>query len=189
MGRLILIKHANPAIDVALRPADWPLSDAGRRRARVLAQRLPVPGAGPIYASAEPKAMGTAQVLADEWSLPVAADPRLREHERDPGPMLAREEFERRIRDMFARPAEVVFGRESAAAALRRFRGAAFELIAAAAGDVTLVTHGTVLTLFVADVTAIEPFPFWRSLTLPCAVTMTTRPFTVLGLTTIDERA
>ena len=38
--------------------------------------------------------------------------------------------------------------------------------------DLIVVSHGTVMTLFVAEATGVDPFAFWKKLEMPCAVTL-----------------
>jgi broad specificity phosphatase PhoE len=60
-------------------------------------------------------------------------------------------------------PDRVVFGEESAAAALTRFSRAVEGL-----GDgAVVVSHGTVISLYVAAQTGRDAFELWQSLELP----------------------
>lgn len=169
---LVLIKHSAPQIHADVPPADWRLSDEGRARARELALRVDPGNARVVFTSREPKATETAAILAEAWGLELRPADGLHEHERPARGLMAREVFDERIRSLFARPSEQVFGTESADEARRRFTAALMRLIASTQDDIVVVTHGTVLTLFVAEATGVEPFTFWRRLALPCAVTL-----------------
>jgi broad specificity phosphatase PhoE len=72
------------------------------------------------------------------------------------------------------RPHEVVFGEESIAAAGHRFSTVMTRLLATTPGEETLtvVTHGTVLSLYVAAVTDVDAVDLWRRLSLPSYVTL-----------------
>jgi broad specificity phosphatase PhoE len=142
-------------------------------RARAFAGRLQPCDGTSLFTSHEPKAVETAHVIAQELGLDAEVVPGLHEHERPLAQLLSRDEFERRVRDLFARPGELVFGAETADQARRRFTVAAMRLVIASAGDVIIVTHGTVMTLFVAEATGIEPFAFWKRQQMPFAVTLT----------------
>jgi broad specificity phosphatase PhoE len=72
----------------------------------------------------------------------------------------------------FSRPSLREFGNESADEARRRFEEALVPLIDNCRGDLVVVTHGTVLTLMVAAKNRIEPFPFWKQLRMPSAVSL-----------------
>ncbi len=171
--RLILVRHSLPEIRREVPAAEWRLSPEGIARARAFARRVHPAGAAHVFASAEPKAADTARLLAAEWGLPVETVPGLHEHERPEAQVLSREVFERKVRDVFARPAELVFGVETADQARRRFTMAVMRLVARTSGDVVVVTHGTVMTLFVAEATGVEPFAFWKRQQMPFAVTLT----------------
>ncbi|HEV8636387.1 MAG TPA: histidine phosphatase family protein, partial [Chloroflexota bacterium] len=151
MRRLLLIRHAESAVVEGIPPDRWGLTGEGRRRCADLAERLRAREIGALVASREPKAAQTARLVAERLGVPWSTAEGLHEHERDATPWLGREEWEARIAELFRRPDAPVFGRETARAALERF-AAAVEPIAAArpAGDLAIVTHGTVLTLFVA---------------------------------------
>ena len=114
--------------------------------------------------------------------------PGLHEHERPEAQILSREAFEQKIRDLFARPGELVFGAETADHARRRFTAALMRLVTREPGDVVVVSHGTVMTLFVAEVTGVEPFAFWKRQQMPFAV-MLTLPELELDATVFLEAA
>jgi broad specificity phosphatase PhoE len=166
------VRHSVPEIRREVPAASWVLSEAGASRASAFAARVDPGTATTVFASEEPKAVGTAQALADAWGLPVQAVPGLQEHERPQAQMLSRDAFEDRIREMFARPGDLVFGAETADAARRRFTTAVMRLVMRSPEDVVVVSHGTVMTLFVAAATGMEPFAFWKSLEMPSAVVL-----------------
>ena len=182
--RLILVRHAPPEIDRTVPAADWPLSTAGAASAAELAGRIAHRGVTRVFTSVEPKAVGTARALADAWNVAVEEVRGLHEHERPEAQWMSREGFESRVRELFARPAECVFGSESADAARRRFTTAVMRLLPRARGDIVVVSHGTVMTLFVAEVAGVEPFRFWKSLGMPAAVTLSVPELTLAGVTT-----
>ena len=173
---LILIKHAMPMIDPAAGPAGWTLAPEGRAACARLARRLaPYPLAA-IAASDEPKAAETAALLATAlcFAGPNARDHDLREHERRASDFYSNQgDFEAAVRDLFARPDELVFGAETANAARDRFAAAvARHLAATPVGDLAIVAHGTVISLFVAAHNRHDPFGLWRSLGLPSFVVL-----------------
>jgi broad specificity phosphatase PhoE len=168
----VLVRHSVPDIAREVPAAEWKLSAAGVARAAAFARQLDPGSATVVFASEEPKALETAQQLAAVWALPVESVPGLHEHVRPAAQFMARDQFEERIREMFARPGDLVFGTESADHARRRFTFALMRLVGRSSGDVIAVSHGTVITLFVAEATGAEPFGFWKSLDMPCAVTL-----------------
>ncbi len=100
--------------------------------------------------------------------------PGLHEQARSSVEWLGDAEFQAQIEALYAHPAEVVFGDESADAAHGRFAAAVAALVAAApAGNLIAFTHGTVLTLLVSRANpGIDPLPFWRRLGLPAVVVL-----------------
>lgn len=171
--RLILVRHSVPDVRRDVPSAQWRLSPDGIARAHRLARRLQPGGASTIFTSREPKAVETARAMAAEWGLAVEEVDGLHEHERPLAQMFSREVFEARVRELFERPGELVFGAETAERARRRFTMAVMRLVAARSGDVVVVTHGTVMTLFVAEAAGVEPFSFWKRQQMPFAVTLT----------------
>src|SRR5262249_6005844 len=152
---LLLVRHSTPEIALGVPARDWRLSAEGRARAHLLAERLTAYSPALLASSDEPKAIETASILGQRLGLSSEIVPDLREHERPNAPLLDAAAFQAAIARFFAHPEAIVFGAESAAQALARFSHAVSGLIARApAGDTLLVTHGTVLALFVAAVTA-----------------------------------
>jgi broad specificity phosphatase PhoE len=168
----VLVRHSVPDIRRDVPAAAWELSEVGAARASTFASRVDPGTATTVFASEEPKAIGTAHALADAWGLRVRAVPGLQEHQRPEAQMLSREQFEARVREMLARPADLVFGAETADAARRRFTMAVMRLVAGSSEDLVVVSHGTVITLFVAAAAGVEPFAFWKSLQMPSAVVL-----------------
>jgi broad specificity phosphatase PhoE len=177
MSKLILVRHAASSPDPCVAPSQWPLSDVGRQSCAALAQALAPYLPAALYSSREAKATETAALTARALGLGFAVRPGLQEHARTTDDWLAPEAFQAAVAGLFARPAEVVFGQESADQAHARFAAAVDGLLAEPAqGNIVVFTHGTVLTLFVSRaVSGIEPLDFLRRLGLP-AVVVLSRP-------------
>jgi broad specificity phosphatase PhoE len=166
--RLILIKHSEPSIDQGAPPNSWRLSEEGRRRSTTLAARLRPYGPDVVVTSEEPKAAETARIVADRLGLEFDTHPRLHEHDRTGAPFGTQEDFERSARAFFENPGKLVWGNETAEQAGRRFSRAMDEILERYPDEsVAVVTHGTVITLFVARYAEMEPFEFWKRLGLP----------------------
>lgn len=174
MSRLVLVKHSLPAMDPARPAPDWTLAEEGRRRAERLARQLDELAPRAIAASPEPKAIATASILAARHQLPVQVVDDLREHDRRQTGYLGDQAFQDAVIASLRRPDELVFGEETASAARRRFTTALTGLLAATPPERTLavVTHGTVLALYVAAVTGIDAVALWRRLGLPSYVVL-----------------
>lgn len=176
MRKLFFIRHAQPEVTSGLLAQLWPLAPQGRKSALQLAQRLAA-DERPIllYASPEPKANATAHLIAQHLELPIETVADLCEHERGQTPFLDKDAWEATHIAFFSRPTELIFGDESAHQALQRFSTAVEKIIASNPhGNLAIVTHGTVLTLFVASHNAqIDALSFWRSLKWPDLVVLT----------------
>ena len=168
---------------------EWALSPAGRadaeRLAGILAPFAPaiiIPGVpAAIVASDELKAQQTAQPLADRLGLTVEVMAGLHEHERGAADYLDDETFQATMARFFAEPDTLVFGKETASQALARFSRAVEDTLARhPEGDIVLVTHGAVMSLFVAAHSNIKPMDFWWRLHLPAWVIFAVPDFTLL---------
>ncbi|MBI3914623.1 MAG: histidine phosphatase family protein [Chloroflexi bacterium] len=168
MPQLILIKHSLPKIDPRVPAREWHLSDEGRARCAPLAQKLATYSLDRVVASIEPKAKETAQIVAAHLGIPVEAADGLHEHLRVSIGYTRQAEFERAVAGFFARPGELVFGEETADAAHARFASAlARELEKYPRENLAIVSHGTVMSLFIARANGMDAFDLWKRLGLP----------------------
>lgn len=173
MNHLILVKHSLPEIVPALPAKEWTLSEAGRARCQSLAKTLAPYAVDVVISSLEPKAMETAQILAQQLAKPFHTFEGLHEHDRTGVDFLGREQFEAQIHRFFEHPDELVLGRETADQARTRFSGALQSIeLEYPDKNIVVVAHGTVITLSVEKFTGLEPFPFWKKLDLPSFVVL-----------------
>ena len=175
MPHLYLIRHSTPRIDPLLPAAQWELSEEGAARARSLADNLLASATNidVVISSIEPKARETARILAETLGKTFSVAEGLHEHERTSLPFLDRPQFEAKIEELFANPTRLVLGDETADQAYARFARAAYSIIDGHQGkDIAIVSHGTVISLFVSRAAGIEPFPFWQRLIMPDLVTL-----------------
>ena len=93
MRKVILIKHAKPLVQENVPSHDWSLSEDGRAKALLLAERLRPLAPGLVISSKEPKALQTAQILAQALGLSPKASQGLAEHDRSNVPMMSSPEF------------------------------------------------------------------------------------------------
>lgn len=170
---LILVKHSVPELEVD-RPANlWRLSNEGRRRAQRLAEELKEFHPEVLISSNEPKAMETAKIVAGLLQLEMQVVEGLHEHDRSNVPYLAAERFQASVREFFQKPAELVFGNETANQAHARFYGAIHSVLNTYRNKtIAIVTHGTVIALFVARLTGVNDMSLWSELGLPSFVAM-----------------
>jgi broad specificity phosphatase PhoE len=134
--------------------ADPPLSDAGRRQARELAEKLAPIRLDAIYASDLQRARATAEVVAEAHGIPVMVDAALREIDVGEWAGLTTAEIERRYPDGFRRHAHGEDGWEAGEPhdAMSARIVAAVGRIAAAhpGGQVLCVLHGGVMRALLA---------------------------------------
>jgi broad specificity phosphatase PhoE len=189
--RLILVRHSLPEFITGVPASQWRLSDEGRRRCQSLAQCLAAYEPTAIISSQEPKAIETGQICAGLLDLPFETAAGLHEHQRgvvhDLG---SRKEFEAQIGHFFAQPGRLVFGGETADQAHARFsRAIAAVLAQHPAGTPAIVSHGTVMTLFITRVVNRDPLPFWKSLGLPAFAILSLPERSLVKLVTeiVDE--
>jgi len=184
MYKLILVKHSLPEILPEIPASEWHLSAEGRRRCQVLADELAGHDPDIIFSSPELKAQETAQIVAQQLVKPLFIVPGLHEHERKTVWFKNEDQFKASVKEFFEQPDALVFGEETATQALNRFSSAVDQLISKNRDQtLVVVSHGTVITLFVADNCGIEPFPFWSRLDLPSFVVLSLPDLVVLSTT------
>src|SRR5688572_21083933 len=172
MRKLILVKHAAPEVVPDVSSEQWRLSERGRASCTALAEALRAHEPSIIISSEEPKAKETAELVATELALPLTSAPGLHEHDRRGVPHMRSGEFISHVELMLRKRDQRVLGNESADEALRRFRSALRDVLARYPNEtVAVVSHGTVIALYVAEHTKDHTaFELWRKLGLPSLV-------------------
>ena len=123
---------------------------------------------GCLVASEEHKAAETAEIVVERLGLAWSVAPGLHEHDRTGAAFGTQNEFESAARTFFENPGSLVWGNETAEQARARFTDAVRTVIEKRSqGNLALVAHGTVITLFLARQGVFDPHGFWRSLGLP----------------------
>ena len=178
---LILVKHSVPEIEYD-RPANtWKLSEAGRSRAQFLAEQLREFRPEVIVSSDERKAKETAQIVAETLQLSIESIHELHEHDRSHVPFLSAERFRASVREFFQKPDELVFGNETANQAHARFYRTVHSVLNTYRDKtVVIVTHGTVISLFVSRLTGVDGMALWNELALPSFIAMDLTSSTVI---------
>lgn len=168
MRKLILIKHAKPQVTDDLPSHEWPLSEEGRGACARLAEVVSPQDPAVILTSDEPKARETGELLGKALGRPVETVGDLHEHDRTNVPMMTTRDFISAMALFFKNRRRLVLGRETADQAARRFEQAIRGILQSRPeGNIAVVTHGTVLSLFAADHGAGDGFQLWRRLGLP----------------------
>lgn len=164
---LTYVRHAMAVPTDGVHPTEWHLDDTGRTAARAGAGRLEVGSSiGRLVSSTEPKAMETAEAIAERWSTELIGDDRLREAARPwigPGYRAIVHRYLRGEPQEGWEPHVEVAGRVGAAVA---------DASAAARGaPVVVVSHGLALALHLGDRLGAEfdCESFWSGLAFPDA--------------------
>ncbi len=163
---LYLIRHSAVAPDPNLPGPQWHLSPEGREAADALAHEPVWKELRGIHTSVEPKTVATAQRIAAPNELPIRIERDLREVE---GRAWVEGGYANLVRDYLAGEAPV--GWEPLAAAKARVR-ACIEGIVERHADLSvgIVSHGIVLTLYLADVLSLDAnaaIDLWESIRFP----------------------
>ncbi|WP_421935967.1 histidine phosphatase family protein [Phenylobacterium sp.] len=163
---LILVRHGRPAIDPDTPPTTWPLCPEGRAAVEALAGKIAGYRPVAVATSPEPKARETAEIIAGRLGLTIDIDPGLHEHKRQHLSFGTEAAFRERIASIFASPGEAVGGIETADEAGERLARA---LAQHKGRPLVAVTHGTVLSLYVAKLLGLDAHDLWRNLHTPDA--------------------
>jgi broad specificity phosphatase PhoE len=168
----IFFRHSLPVMDPAIPAREWRLSEEGQLRCRLLAGRLAHFNPQRIVSSLEPKALETAQIVAETLSMPYESAVGLHEHVRSRTGYTSQEAFDASVKAFFEQPDQLVYGDETADQTHTRFTQAVETIQDRYPGQTPLVivTHGTVISLYVARACGVDPFSLWKSLKLPCIV-------------------
>ena len=163
MPRLLLVRHAAPVIDPSIPSNEWALSQEGEDAASQLAQSLSRWSSSSVYSSPEARAIQTARLVGEEWSVAVRVEADLREVE---GRSWAnsRVEYER-IASQYLR-GEAVDGWEECMEAQRRIVATVQKLMDSGQ-DAIVVSHGLVLVLFLAWLLRVDAgtlVSMWRAI-------------------------
>ena len=168
MSRLILIRHSLPQIVEDQPPKSWSLSQAGESRASTMAVAVAALKPASVHSSAEAKAMQTAEFITNMTGLTLSLDPGFNEQGRSNEKFVSQEEFDGKISAALRSPGELLFGTETISDAVDRFTAALVDAEKySQAGDMVVVSHGTVISGFVASRTGDDPVELWKSLGMP----------------------
>ena len=173
MTKLLLIRHFEPILDPDNPPSKWEFSDRGRQRAQALGAYLLENGTTALYSSQETKAFQTAKHAGTVAGLSTVAIQDFREHDREKIAIIGSDrEHRARVIDCIRKPDELVLGSETVGAALKRFAAAIHKIMEPVDAidherTVAVVSHGTVISVFIAGMLGIDPIPVWESLGLP----------------------
>jgi len=183
MRKLILIKHSAPEVVPGTPSEAWRLSDEGIKRCAPLAEFLEGYLPFSLVCSEETKAVETAAQVAKQLNITHETAPDLEEHDRSNVPYMPSAQFISMMELFFRKPKELVLGAETADTALARLRSAIDEIITQKGEqDVAVISHGTVIALFVAHCTGKPGFQLWRQMGLPSLAVFSLPGFNLIQL-------
>ncbi len=184
MPKLILIKHASPQLTEGQPPEKWPLSEAGKAKCKPLAEALSAYMPLKFFSSEESKAVETAAEITKQLGSSYQTFAGLEEQDRSNVPVMQTRDFISLIELFFRKPNELVLGKETASTALSRMRSAIDELLTENPNDdLAIVSHGTVIALFIAHYTNKNGFQLWRQMTLPSFAVLSVPDFNLIEMT------
>ncbi len=171
---LVFIRHSQAQPEVGVPAKQWRLTAEGRRRCGPLSEQLTPYDLDRILTSKELKAIETGKLAAQKLGIPCQTAENLHEHERDTAPYFdTKAEFLETVNELLSKPEELIFGEETGQEARERFAGAVKSVMNAFPRDnIAIVTHGTVLSLFVSQFTGKEIHTFWQGLGMPAIVVL-----------------
>jgi broad specificity phosphatase PhoE len=166
---LYLVRHAEVILRGDVPMPEWQLSPEGERAARDLAHAPEWRSLTLIASSPEAKAVATARPIAEAAGLETRIEPDLHEVERGATPLVTSTEYEALVAAHFATPDESVAGWERAADARARASACIEELVSAAEGSLCVVSHGLVLSHYLAQLRGLRApaLEEWRAIPLP----------------------
>lgn len=161
MSRLILVRHGRPQVSEHTAPSTWPLRREAVAAARELAVSIGIASQVRVVASTEVKAIQTAEALNLGPVRPMANFAEVHKPWFKDGSAL----LEATGRYLAGQD---MVGWEPLAEAKERFQRGIEEAVQGR--DLVVVTHGTVMTAWLATVAAIaKPAEFWHHLGQPDA--------------------
>jgi broad specificity phosphatase PhoE len=166
---LYLVRHAEVILRGDQPMTEWQLSPTGEQQARDLSRSQAWRDLTLIASSPEAKAVATAQPTAEAAGLDLRIERDLHEVDRGQTPLVSQSEYHALVAAHFASPAESVSGWETAHAARARVVACIESLTAGAEGPVCVVSHGLVLSHYLADLRGLSApnLEEWREIPLP----------------------
>lgn len=168
MRLLHIVRHAPVTVDPHRALADWKLAPGAEASVRDLILGIDPARLRRVVSSREGKARKTDRIIAAGLNLPVQVVDGLEEHHRLKEDHVADGvAFRQSVAEFFGRPDHLVFGQETASEALGRFQGAIQRLLEETENDQLVVSHGMVMSLFLASAGNGTPLALWSDLKFP----------------------
>lgn len=182
MRRIVFVRHSETKRVPGINSHQWSLTEEGERRVILLADRLREYDLSQVISSPEAKCLQTGEPIAEALGIPFSTLDDLREHDRSSEVYKAdTSNFTSTIVRLFDEPDKLVYGTETADQAHARFNQAVQRAqFQHPQGNLCIVTHATVLTLFVSRKSELQPFEFWSKLGMPAFVVFEVPGWTLL---------
>lgn len=182
MNNFLLIRHAATIQDPTQPSKKWKVTEEAARACRDLATKIRPVGPTLTITSTEAKAKATGDFLAEALGLPVFSTDGLEEHDRTGVPYVADDlVWQATLKNLFHKPQERVLGKETAIEALERFEATLKRELDAHNDDrPILVSHATVISLFVAKYNNLDPYAFWQTVRMPDALLLRRSDFALI---------
>jgi len=173
---LVLVRHARPLLRSGQQASRWLIDPTALPEVAALGRGLlgVLPGLAErqgtaVVSSHDPKAVATARELARVWGASSLQASGLEEHHRGPLPIVDDLTWRATVSRLFSNPETLVFGDETAREAEQRFAAGVAGVLAGATGGgpTAIVSHGTVITLYLAAANGWDSVELWQSLQLP----------------------
>ena len=171
---VFFVRHARPIVDLTTPSSTWPLAPGAACELAPIVAELSQAKASRVWSSPELRALSTAKIIAEASDHRVETLANLSEHKRDSASRPQSDsEFLTLLECFFDHPEKLVFGTETAIEALDRFKSSVNFAISEEHDDTIIVTHGTVLSLYLGYITKQDCFQIWRDLDTPDLVKIT----------------
>lgn len=182
MNAFLLVRHA-PTFQDSTQPSNqWKVAEEAERACQELATKIQPVEPTLIITSTEAKARATGEFLAEALRLYSFTADGLEEHDRTGVPYVKDDQvWQATLKSLFNEPQKRVLGKETATEALERFEAALKRELDAHKDDVPiLVSHATVISLFVARHNNLDPYAFWQTVKMPEALLLRRPDFALL---------
>lgn len=157
--KLTLIRHAKSQVDPRVPITLWGLAADGIHAATTLSGQPLVRDIDVMYSSLQTKAIETMLLLAKPNVVPMRTSSGLAEISSFTNEYFGGLDYDYNLEQFFGGQLARIAGGETAAEALSRFRAALDGIMLAEpeAGNIGVVTHGAILTVFTAEIAGSRP--------------------------------
>lgn len=149
LTRIVILRHAETQLDMVTSASEWILSEEGVSSCKAMANSGVFSDIEAIYSSSEPKAIMTAEPFSNKLGLTVKSLSELKELDRGEI-FLSNDGYLEAVRSSLSFPVKEVQGWEHPEIALQRFGNVISSISMSNYKRVLVVSHGLVISLFLA---------------------------------------